>query len=233
VREAAELAGVTVAQATVVAEGLAGGMHFSIGAEMDDDPRSPPDAARSVAAMQPDGLIQSVHFLRIDHPEFGHAWDWPFDNPEFSAVYETVGIEAMWDAYVAKLLSAIETQPRHIAGHFHVPAKFGHWPRASILEQHEDAFVEVCARRCVAIELNTRFFYRHAKADAPQRFVDAHLRLLEKAKAAGVGIAVSSDAHRPDDQGAAFDEALALLDAAGIREVVFPARGDVQRIPVE
>jgi len=233
VRDAADLAGVTIAQATVVAEGLAGGMHFSIGAEMDDDPRSPPDAARIVAAMQPDGLIQSVHFLKIDHPEFGPAWDWPFDNPEFSAVYQTVGIEAAWDAYVAKLLSAIETQPCHIAGHFHVPAKFGHWPRPSILEGYEDDFVATCARRGVAIELNTRFFYRHAHAEARQRFVDAQLRLLKKAKAAGAKVAVSSDAHRPDDQGAAFDLALRLLVEAGIRDVVFPAGGHLKRIPVE
>jgi histidinol phosphatase-like PHP family hydrolase len=157
---------------------------------------------------------------------------WPFDNPEFSAVYETVGIEATWDAYVAKLLSAIETQPCHIAGHVYVPAKFGHWPRASILEGCEDEFVATCARRGVAIELNTRFFYRHAHAEARQRFVDAQLRLLKKAKAAGAKVAVSSDAHRPDDQGGAFDLALRLLDEAGIRDVVFPAGGDLRRIPV-
>jgi histidinol-phosphatase (PHP family) len=232
VREAAELAGVTVAQATVVADGLAAGMRFSIGSEMDDDARAHPGAAGIVAAMQPDGLIQSVHVLTIDHPEFGPAWDWPFDNPEFSAVYETVGIEATWEAYVAKLLGAIETQPCHIAGHFHVPAKFGHWPRAPVLEAYEDDLVATCARRGVAIELNTRFFYRHAPGKAGQRFVDANLRLLKKAKAARVGIVLSSDAHRPGDQGNAFDLALNLLDEAGIRDVVFPVGGELKTVRI-
>jgi hypothetical protein len=55
----------------------------------------------------------------------------------------------------------------------------------------------IAERRGVAIELNTRLFCRHAHAEASQRFVDAHLRLLKKAKAAGAKVAVSSDAHRP------------------------------------
>jgi histidinol-phosphatase (PHP family) len=232
VREAAELAGATVTQATIVADGLARGMRFSIGAEMDDDPRARPDAAAIVAAMRPDGLIRSVHFLRIDHPEYGPAWDWPFDNPEFSATYEIVGAEATWQAYVSRLLGELEREPCQIAGHFYVPAKLGHWPRASVLEAYEDDFVATCARRGVAIELNTRFFYRHAPGQTGQRFVDASLRLLKKAKAAGVGIAISSDAHKPGDQGASFEAALALLDAASVREVVFPAEGDLRRIGI-
>ncbi len=229
---AAELGGVTVAQATTVAEGLRRGMQFSVGAEMDNDPRARPDAAQLVAAMKPDGLIQSIHFLTVDHPEYGPAWHWPFDNPEFSATYEIIGTERTWEAYVAALLGAIETQPCHIVGHFHVPAKFGHWPRASILEAYEDEFVAACSQRAMAIELNTRFFYRHAQGSARQRFIEAQQRLLKKAKGADVGIAISSDAHQPRDQGNAFDLALRLLDEAGVNEVVFPIGGELSGVRI-
>jgi hypothetical protein len=41
---AAETAGVDVAHAAIVSEGLRRGMRFSIGAEMDNDPRARPDA---------------------------------------------------------------------------------------------------------------------------------------------------------------------------------------------
>ena len=62
---AAETAGVDVMHAAVVSEGLRRGMRFSIGAEMDNDPRARPDAQNIVDAIRPDGIIRSVHFLPI------------------------------------------------------------------------------------------------------------------------------------------------------------------------
>ncbi len=42
---------------------------------------------------------------------------------------------------------------------------------------------------------------------------------------AGVPVALSSDAHRPEDVGAGYEEALEALDAAGVRELcVFEGR---------
>ena len=60
------------------------GMRFSIGAEVDNDPRSRPDAQNVIDAMKPDGIIRSIHFLPIKHPDTGDEFMWPFDNPEFS-----------------------------------------------------------------------------------------------------------------------------------------------------
>jgi HisJ family histidinol phosphate phosphatase len=229
---AAETAGVDLGHAAVVSEGLRKGMRYSIGAEVDNDPRSRPDAQNIVDAMRPDGMLRSIHFLPITHPVHGENWMWPFDNPEFRELYETVGVEQTWELYMAALLDAIDKLPGQIVAHFYVPAKFGHWPAEEALERYEDQLVAACAERGVAIELNSRYFYKYFADDEAQlqRYRDVNLRLLRKAKEKGVAIAVGSDAHSPRDQGSAFSEVLALLDAAEINEIAFPINGRLARV---
>ncbi|MDQ6827037.1 MAG: PHP domain-containing protein [Candidatus Eremiobacteraeota bacterium] len=227
---AAETASVDLSHAAVVSEGLRKGMRYSIGAEVDNDPRARPDAQNIVDAMRPDGIIRSVHFLTIQHPEKGPEWPWPFDNPEFVSLYDEVGTERTWELYMAALLEAIEKLPGHIVGHFYVPASFGHWPDAKKLEEYENQLIDVVAAKGMAIELNTRFLYRDNPPDQKKKFLEANLRLLKKAKAKGVGIAVGSDAHSPKDQGAAFDQALELLDKADVNELIFPVAGRLARV---
>jgi len=229
---AAETAGVELGHASVVSEGLRKGMRYSIGAEMDNDPRSRPDAQNIVDAMKPDGLIRSIHFLPITHPQHGEGWMWPFDNPEFKEFYEIVGTERVWELYMETLLEAIEKLPGHIVGHFYVPAKFGHWPEDAVLETYEDRFVDACAQRGMAIEINSRYLYKYYAGDEAdlERYRTAHLRLMRKAKEKNVMIAVGSDAHSPRDQGNAFEAVLALLDEADINEIAFPLNDRVARV---
>lgn len=227
---AAETAGVDIAHAAIVSEGLRHGMRFSIGAEIDNDPRARPDAQNIVEAMRPDGIIRSVHFVPIAHPEKGGDWLWPFDNEEFSGLYEAVGIDKLWELYIAKLLDDLERLPAHIVGHFYVPATFGRWPVQKKLEEYEDRMLDVAHRRGLAVEVNTRFLYRDHPEDRKKKYLEANARLVRKAKARGVGIAIGSDAHSPKDQGNAFDLVLKLLDDAKINEVVFPVAGRLARV---
>ncbi len=229
---AAETAGVELGHAAVVSEGLRRGMRYSIGAEIDNDPRCRPDAQNIVDAMKPDGMIRSVHFLPITHPTHGENWMWPFDNPEFKDLYDVVGSDNVWEIYMATLLDAIDKLPGHIVGHFYVPAKFGHWPADDVLEGYEDRFLAACAERGMAIEVNSRYFYKYFLDDDTQRakYRAAHLRLLRKAKERGVMVAVGSDAHSPKDQGGAFATVLALLDEADINEIAFPLGGRLARV---
>jgi HisJ family histidinol phosphate phosphatase len=227
---AAETAGVDLAHAAIVSEGLRRGMRFSIGAEVDNDPRARPDAQNIVDAMRPDGIIRSVHFIPIEHPEKGSDWLWPFDNEEFSNLYEIVGTQKLWDLYVAKLLEDLERLPGQIVGHFYVPANFGHWPPQKKLEEYEDRLLDVCHRRGVAVEINTRFLYRDYPEERKKKYLESNARLIRKAKARGVGIAVGSDAHSPKDQGNGFDVVLKLLDDAKVNEVVFPVAGRLARV---
>lgn len=227
---AAETAGVDVAHATVVSEALRRGMRFSIGAEADNDPRARPDAQNIVDAMRPDGLIRSVSFVNVDHPEKGADWAWAFDNEEFAAIHQLVGPDRLWELYVDKLIDDLEKLPANIVGHFYGPANLGGWPAAKRLEEYEDRLLNVCHARALAVEINTRFLYRDNPPDLKKRYLEANSRLARKAKARGVGIAIGSDAHSPKDQGNAFDVILRLLDDAKINELVFPVGGRLARV---
>jgi HisJ family histidinol phosphate phosphatase len=227
---AAETAGVDVAHASVVSDGLRRGMRFSIGAEMDNDPRARPDAQNIIDAMRPDGIIRSVHFVPIQHPEKGAEWLWPFDNEEFAELYEVVNTEHLWELYITKLVDDLEKLPAHIVGHFYAPATLGRWPAQKKLEEYEDRMLDVAHSRGLAIEINTRFLYRDHPEDRKKKYLDANARLIRKAKSRGVGIALGSDAHSPRDQGNAFDVVLKLLDDAKINEVVFPVGGRLARV---
>jgi HisJ family histidinol phosphate phosphatase len=227
---ASETAEVDLAHATVVSEGLRRGMRFSIGAEVDADPRSRPDAQNIVEALRPDAMIRSVHFLTIDHPEHGHNWQWPFDNPEFIGVFAYLGPEKTWELYMAAVLEAVEKLPGHILGHFYAPAKFGHWPDDALLETYEDRVLEACAQRGMAVEINTRLFYRSDDEALKRKYREVNLRLMRKAKALNVGICIASDAHSPKNQGGGFEEALSMLDEAEINELIFPVNGRMARV---
>ncbi len=227
---AAETAGVDVAHAAVVSEGLRKGMRFSIGAELDNDPRARPDAQNIVEAMRPDGMIRSVHFLTVEHPQKGPDWQWPLDNPEFAELYSVIGVQRVWELYVAKLVEDVEKLPGQIVAHFYAPAEFGHWPDRKSLERYEDHVLSACAARGMAIEINTRFLYREHPDDQKQRYRDANLRMMKKAKERGVGIAIGSGAHSPRDQGAAFEVVLKMLDEAKVNELVFPVNGRLARV---
>jgi HisJ family histidinol phosphate phosphatase len=227
---AAETANVDVGHAAVVSEGLRRGMRYSIGAEVDNDPRSRPDAQNIVDAMRPDAIIRSVHFIPITHPVHGENWNWPFDNPEFADLFDVVGTEALWESYVAILVDAIERLPGHIIGHFYVPAVFGHWPDDAKLSAYEDRVLDAAAARGMAIEFNTRFLYRDHPDEEKDRYMRANRRLLRKAKERGVLIAIGSDAHSPRDQGNAFDIVLQVLDSLEINELVFPLGGSLRRV---
>ncbi len=227
---AAETASVDVAHAAVVGEGLRRGMRFSIGAEVDNDPRSRPDAQNIVDAMRPDALIRSVHFVPVTHPVHGENWLWPFDNPEFREIGELVGTEQLWELYVAAVLDVVERLPGHILGHFFAPALFGQWPDPATLDGYEDRVLAALAERGMAIEFNTRFLYRDHGDEEKQRYLEANKRLLRKAQQRGVWIAVGSDAHSPKDQGGAFAAALAVLDELGINELAFPIAGRLARV---
>ena len=81
-----------------------------------------------------------------------------------------------------------------------MPATFGHWPAAKKLGEYEDRLLDVCHERGLAVEINTRFLYRDQPPDRVKKYLEANARLIRKARARGVGIAVGSGAHSPKDR---------------------------------
>ncbi|HTU80537.1 MAG TPA: hypothetical protein VMF61_00315 [Candidatus Acidoferrales bacterium] len=207
---AAQVADVWLEPAATLARELGRGLRCPIGVEADNDPRVTDAIGLAMRSCEPELIVRSIHFLEFEHPKTGEPWMWPFDNPEFAYLYGHYGRRATWERYATTLLDAIDTQATDVVGHFYVPAKFGHWPAPADLEAYEDRLIAVCARRSLAVEFNTRALYRGSSAHR-ETYLHVHTRLLEKAAAAGVPVALGSDAHRADERGRGFEAALELL----------------------
>ncbi len=225
---AALAANVSQASAATVVRAMRRGLRCAIGVEADNDPRTPLGAEEILQRCRPECVVRSVHFLRFEDPNGEGDWMWPFDNPEFSHLYAYYGTQATWERYASTLLDEIERRATDVAGHFYVPAKFGHWPGEDALEAYEDRLIEACARRAIAIEFNTRALYRGAPA-LREPYLLRYERLLKKASRARVPIALGSDAHDPADQGRGFDLALELVARTGGIDLYSPAAPAVMR----
>jgi HisJ family histidinol phosphate phosphatase len=210
---AAQTADVPIEQASALSRAMCAGLRCLIGVEADNDPRDAQAAGEILSQWSPDCVVRSVHFLEVEHPD-GGRWLWPFDNPEFSSFYERYAARTVWRCYVETLLRQIGELRTDVVGHFYVPAKFGHWPPLRELEEHEDRLIDLCARRCIAIEFNTRALYR-GPAENREAYLAHYRRLLRKSARAGVPIALGSDAHCPADQTNGFDLAMEVIAQVG------------------
>jgi histidinol-phosphatase (PHP family) len=91
-------------------------------------------------------------------------------------------------------------------------------PEGDLRRYYEPA-VEAIAEAGVAVEVSTAGLRKPAGEIYPAR------AFLEMCVDSGVPVALSSDAHRPEDVGFAYEQAIELLDALGVRELsVFERR---------
>ena len=182
---AAETAGVDVPHAAVVSEGLRRGMRFAIGAEIDNDPRARPDAQNIVDAMRPDGIIRSVHFVSIAHPEKGADWLWPFDSEEFCCTPRGRRRRTDSGSFTSPSSSTISRSCRRTSSAtFTSPPRSGSWPTQKQLEEYEDRMLEICTPRGLAVEINTRFLYRDHPEEQKKKYLEANSRLDSQSQGA-------------------------------------------------
>lgn len=154
---------------------------------------------QDLAARHPwDYFIGSVHYVGT----------WDIDNPEKISMWRNRDTAEVWREYVALLMKAAESRFFEIIGHADLPKKFGHYPNAECTALYQK-FFEVAARSNVAIELNTAGLRKDCKEIYPSPAI------LQLAHIRRVPITFGSDAHAPQEVGAAFNEAVALARAVG------------------
>ncbi|MGM0651274.1 MAG: histidinol-phosphatase HisJ family protein [Bacillota bacterium] len=155
-----------------------------------------------------DYVIGSIHFLG----------DWDFTHPVYADTYKDRDIDEIYSLYLDLLGRLCRSNLFDIVGHIDVVKKFGYRPENG-LEDYWQNIVQILKETGACFELNT------AGKDAPVGDFYPDRRLLELACAAGIPVTLGSDAHRPDQVGRFFHEAIALLKAAGYRELtVFEGR---------
>lgn len=159
-----------------------------------------------------DYVIGSVHFLR------DHAVDMP---GAFDIWGRGESPEKVWRRYFETLAEAARSGQYDIMAHPDLVKLWGAsrpWPEGDLRRYYEPA-VEAFADAGVAVEVSTAGLRKPVAEIYPAR------GFLEMVVEAGLPIALSSDAHVPDELGYGYDQAIKLLADVGITQLaVFEKR---------
>ncbi len=165
-----------------------------------------------------DYVVGSVHFLRehsLDTDDHS-VWDRDPAHPRSA--------EEIWQEYFRTLGEAARSGLFDILAHPDLVKIWGptHPERPlpeGDLRRYYELAIDGIAESGIAIEVSTAGLRKRAQEIYP---APAFLAMCVEA---GAPVALSSDAHRPEDVGADYDQALELLDSAGVKELcVFERR---------
>lgn len=161
-----------------------------------------------------DYVVGSVHFLR-DHS---------LDTDDHSVWGSGRSAEEIWREYFTTLGEAARSGLFDVLAHPDLVKVWGPThPERPIpggdLRRYYELAIDGIAESGVAIEVSTAGLRKRAQEIYPAR------AFLEMCLEAGAPVALSSDAHRPEDVGADYDRALELLESVGVEELcVFERR---------
>jgi histidinol-phosphatase (PHP family) len=190
-----------------------------LGIEADFVPGAEDRMANLLDTRDFDYVVGSVHFMR------GGA----VDMDDYSVWDGGGGVEEIWMRYFQTIGEAARSGLFDIAAH---PDLVKYWspsadrsspgaarrPGGDLRRYYEPA-VEGIAEGGIAVEVSTAGLRKPTGEIYPAR------AFLEMCVDAGVPVALSSDAHRPEDVGADYDRALELLAGVGVSELsVFERR---------
>lgn len=159
-----------------------------------------------------DYVVGSVHFLADRAVDMRHSeWD----------IWESGDPDAVWTAYFEALGRAAATGMFDILAHPDLVKVWGRaapWPAGDLRRYYELALPAI-EQADVAVEVSTAGLRKPAGEiyPAPQ--------FLQMCLEVGKPVALSSDAHEPEDLGYAYDRAVELLGALGVEEIAVFDRG--------
>jgi histidinol-phosphatase (PHP family) len=167
--------------------------------------------ANFLDAREWDYVVGSVHFVA----------DEAVDMDDFSVWGRGQSAEKVWMRYFETVGEAARTGMFDIMAHPDLVKVWGGdapVPSGDLRRYYEPA-IEGCLDGGVAIEVSTAGLRKPVAEIYPSR------SFLEEAVGAGLPVALSSDAHTPDQLGFRYEDALELLEQTGVGEIcVFEAR---------
>ena len=191
---------------------------LKLGIEADFVPGGEDRMASLLQARDFDYVIGSVHFLR----------DEAVDMEDYSVWGKTRSPEEIWRRYFETLGEAARSGLFDVLAHPDLVKVWGaDRPRPEgDLRRYYELAIDGIAESEIAVEVSTAGLRKRAQEIYPAP------AFLEMCLEAGAPVALSSDAHRPEDVGADYEQALELLAAAGVEELsVFERRErQLQRI---
>jgi histidinol-phosphatase (PHP family) len=183
-----------------------------LGIEADFVPGREDRMANLLEPYEWDYVIGSVHFLRDYAVDMGGAFDvWGRGE----------SAEKVWRRYFQTVAEAARTGQYDIMAHPDLVKVWGRGrpaPNGDLRRYYEPA-IEAFSDTGVAVEVSTAGLRKPVREIYPSR------AFLEMVIDAGLPIALSSDAHKPDDLGYGYEEAVSLLGDLGVTELcVFERR---------
>ncbi|HEY7934115.1 MAG TPA: histidinol-phosphatase [Solirubrobacteraceae bacterium] len=182
-----------------------------LGVEADFVPAAEDRMANLLEAHDFDYVIGSVHFIR-DHA---------VDMDDYSVWDTGRGAEEIWTRYFETVGEAARSGLFDILAHPDLVKVWG--PERPLpegdLRRYYELAIDGIAESGIAIELSTAGLRKRAQELYPAA------AFLQMCLEVGAPVALSSDAHRPQDIGADYEVALELLDELGVSELcVFEGR---------
>src|SRR5271155_2628 len=182
-----------------------------LGIEADFVPGGEDRMANLLEARDFDYVIGSVHFMR----------DGAVDMDDYSVWDSGRSVEEIWRRYFQTIGEAAASGLFDVLAHPDLVKVWGGerpLPGGDLRRYYELAMDGIAASG-IAVEVSTAGLRKRVAEIYPAP------AFLSMALEAGASVALSSDAHRPEDVGADYDRALELLDELGVRELsVFERR---------
>lgn len=184
---------------------------LKLGVEADFIPGREDRIANLLEAREWDYVVGSIHFVG----------DESLDTEEFSIWTRTASADRIWKRYFEMLAEAAQSGLFDILAHPDLVKVWGKdrpLPEGDLRRFYYPA-MEVIAECDVAIEVSTAGYRKPVGEIYPAP------AFLEMAIDAGKPLALSSDAHVPDQLGHEYERAVELLDSMGVNEIaVFDRR---------
>jgi len=191
---------------------------LKLGLEADFVPGREDRLAELLDAREWDFVVGSIHFVG----------DRALDYDRYDIWSTGASPERVWRTYFEWLGEAAATGMFDILAHPDLVKHWGRerpWPDRDLRSFYELAMQGIAASG-VAVEVSTAGLRKPVGELYPSR------EFLEMALDAGSPIALSSDAHRPDELGRDFERALELLDDLGVRELAVFERRERRLEPI-
>jgi histidinol-phosphatase (PHP family) len=176
-----------------------------LGIEADFVPGAEDRIANLLSARDFDYVVGSVHFVR----------EGAVDMDDFSVWDSGSSVEQIWRRYFETIGEAARSGLFDVIAHPDLVKVWGRdrpLPDGDLRRYYEPA-IDGIAESHIAVELSTAGLRKPVKELYPAP------AFLEMCLQAGAPVALSSDAHRPQDVGADYAQALELLDRLGVSEL--------------
>lgn len=193
------------------------GMSIRLGIEADYFPGFEEAVRKRLISAPFDYVLGSVHFMG----------DWGFDQPSQAGQWRLERPFGAWETYFSLLADAASSGLFDVLAHFDLVKVMD----VRLSPEKEVAAAEpalkAAARHGVAIEVNTAGLYKPCREIYPSE------PILRRARELGIGVTLGSDAHRPEDVAAGFDEAAALLRKVGYKTCLLFEKRKAREVPLE